>query len=305
MQLQYFRFPKTKTFVRFFNGLCLAALLVSASGGCRSSAPPAGDFFAIVIADTHISGDAAKTARFERFLTSVDGGAYPGVELVLIVGDLVSSVYDRYQPGNPSAGDNRLARTAEVLRKLTLPVYLAMGNHDYKIDRERDSDGFFGLPELQSMEKIWADHTGLAPYYAVLHQGWKFIFLNSMRGRYLDRHFDDEQLRWLESELNDDWPVVLAFHHPLETDNLKIWCKPQHLVRRKNEPRLYSLLETNRERIKAIFVGHGHMFVADRLFATIGVYEVASFGDREDSPFLMVGLSRDGGVEVGQGIPSR
>jgi UDP-2,3-diacylglucosamine pyrophosphatase LpxH len=280
----------------------LMLVLLSISAGCISSEPVTGDFFAIVIADTHISGDAAKTERFERFLGSVDGGAYPGVETILIVGDVVSSVYDRYQPTDPSSGDNRLARVAGILKTLTLPIYLVMGNHDYKIDRDRDSDTYFGFPEIQSMEKLWAEQTGFPPYYSVLRHGYKFIFLNSMRGRYLNRHFDDEQLQWLESELQDGRPAILAFHHPLETDNFRIWCKPAHLIRKKNEPRLYSVLEKHRDKIRAIFVGHGHMFISDRLFGTTDVYEVASFGDRNDSPFLMVGFSLDGKrVEVSQG----
>jgi predicted phosphodiesterase len=286
----------------FFRALIPVALMLPFLSGCGADCPPAGDFFAMVIADTHISNDVAKTERFEGFLRSVEGGAYPGVELVLIVGDVVSSVHDRYHPEAPDAGYNRLAVVAGILERLTLPVHLVMGNHDYKIERDRDSDTYFGLPELQFMEQIWTRHTGYPPYYSAMRHGWKFIVLNSMRGRYLNRHFDDEQLQWLESELSDDRPVILAFHHPLETDNFRIWCKPGHLVTRKKEPRLYSLLQAHKQKIKAIFVGHGHRFVSDRLFGTIGVHEVASFGDRQDSPFLMVGLSLEGErVEVSRG----
>jgi len=36
--------------------------------------------------------------------------------------------------------------------------------------------------------------------------------------------------------------------------------------------------------IKGIFVGHGHMWVYDKLFDSIDVYETDSFGDNGCSP---------------------
>ena len=55
-----------------------------------------------------------------------------------------------------------------------------MGNHDYKIDSDRDSDAPFQKKELMRMEKIWKEMTDFDPFYAVFYRGWKFIFMHSI-----------------------------------------------------------------------------------------------------------------------------
>lgn len=279
-----------KLSIKFSLLLIFIGLLVSCIGFSTSNF--SADFQAIVISDPHISNDESKDKRLAQLITRINANEFPSAQLLLITGDLVSSVYGNDEPNVPDESNNRMKKLQALLGELKIPYYLILGNHDYKFNRSVDSDRYFSLEEILQMEHIWKSDTGIEPYYAFEHQGWKFICLNSMRGRYVNRHFDDEQLDWFEAQLNDDKPTILLFHHPLKTDHFKIWCKPKHLISPDKEPRFYALLEKYRPHIKGIFVGHGHRWVQDRLFGTIKVYETASFADSKGSPFYLVGFDK-------------
>jgi predicted MPP superfamily phosphohydrolase len=258
---------------------------------CSSSDKyPSGDYNVMIISDTHISNDEEKDDRLDTLLNMVNAGVFPGIDFVVNTGDVVSSVYKKYDRSNPEKSYNRLLKTVQIFNQLEIPYYFTMGNHDYKIDSDRDSDGPFNEDEIVKMEKIWKDFTGFEPYFSIIHKSWKFIFLNSMRGRYLNRHFDDKQLDWLEIELASNMPTILFFHHPLKTDNFRIWCGFKDLITQDKELRFYSLIQSNKKIIKAIFVGHGHMWVNDVLFETIAVYETNSFADESDLTYQVVGF---------------
>ncbi|MHC4526459.1 MAG: metallophosphoesterase family protein [Planctomycetota bacterium] len=258
--------------------LCLLAVLLTSCGG-RQEPLGRSDFCVLVLADTHTSNDEAKTDRLKKLVTRVNSGKYAGAECLIIAGDVVASVYGDCTPDGPDKNNDRLQRTTTILNELNVAYYLAMGNHDYKICRNRDSDTYFSREEILDMERIWTSHTGFEPYYAFTLNGWKFVVLNSFRGRHLGRHFDDEQLKWFESQLAAGMPTIVIFHHPLRTDHFRLWCGPRGMVTQANEPRLYHLLRAHRQQIKGIFVGHGHMWVNDTLFKTIKVHEPHGFGD--------------------------
>jgi 3',5'-cyclic AMP phosphodiesterase CpdA len=267
--------------------LCLFTCMI-----CCSVEYPRGDFHAVVISDTHISNDARKQERLLTLIGWINTGQLPGVELMVVTGDVVSSVYGSYYPDNPDTSDNRLSRAVDTFRKLHMPFLLAMGNHDYKIGRDRDSDAPFSQEEIFHMEKIWEKFTSQPPYYSTNHRGWKFIVLNSMRGRYLQRHFDDQQLQWLNVQLSEGKPSLLFFHHPLQTDHFRIWAKKKDVITEDNEPRFYQLLEKYRKVVKGIFVGHGHRWVNDLLKQTIPVFETESFGDASSPEYYVIGFSQ-------------
>ena len=277
--------------VRRFFMLLLVFLLWEACGHRAREAES--DFAFLVLSDTHISSDTVKTERLRRFVQRVNRGAFPGVELLFITGDVVSNVYGlRYTPENPDTSDNRVQRVISVLSELQIPYYLAMGNHDHKIASFRDSDWPWPQDELVRMQRLWKRMTGFDPYYAVEHKGWKFIVLNSMGGRHLERHFDDEQMDWLERELAERRPSVLFFHHPIRTDSFRIWSKPGQWTNPERDPRFYEILKKHRQHVKAIFVGHGHFYMHDVLFESIPVYETDSFGEGSDTSFYLVSIDR-------------
>lgn len=248
------------------------------------------DFQVMVISDTHISNDESKDKRLAQLIDRINNHEFPAVELLFITGDLVACVYGNKEPGVPDESNNRIKKLQMILGELKIPHYLILGNHDYRFNRSSDSDSTFSLQAIERMEAIWKRDSGIEPYNALEHKGWKFICLNSMRGRYVNRHFDGEQLDWLEAQLKDERPTILLFHHPLKTDHPRIWCKSKDLMTPENEPRFFFLLENHKFQIKAIFVGHGHRWVKDTLFGKIKVFETDSFGESKGLPFYLVKL---------------
>lgn len=244
---------------------------------------PDGEFKIMVLADTQTSDDEDKYQRLDKMLKRVSDEEFPDLDFVVVAGDFVSAVY-----GKDTLSENRLARTVGIFEKLKIPYYSAMGNHDYKLTRNRDSDAPFEKSEILKMERIWKDHTGFDPYFSIIHKGWNFIFLNSMRGRYLQRAFDDEQMTWFSNELNKGLPTILIFHHPIKTDNEKIWGKAKDLITEASEPEFYALCRNKKDQIKGIFVGHGHRWVTDHLFDEILVHETKGFADSEGEPVYTI-----------------
>jgi 3',5'-cyclic AMP phosphodiesterase CpdA len=259
--------------------------------GCNTNVEyPDGDFYAVIISDTHISRDESKIERLNKLSEMINNNVLPNVQFVINTGDVVSRVYGDYRYNNPDSSDNRLRRAVDTFNQIEVPWYFAMGNHDYKIGPDRDSDTYFPKSEIDSMEVIWSRETGFKPYYSFAHKGWQFIVLNSMRGRYLHRHFDEEQMSWLKNQLSNNKPTVLFFHHPMETDNFILWAHPKDLITKENEPQFYKILNEHKMNIKAVFVGHGHRWVEDKQFNIIKVFETNSFGDEEELMYYVVGF---------------
>lgn len=263
---------------------------------------PTGNFHILVISDTHISSDQTKIDRLRELNHRINQGVIPGICMLVHTGDVVSSVYKTYKGEASDRRDSRLARADRLFSQLDIPFYWVMGNHDYKIDSDRDSDAPFQKKELMRMENIWKEMTDFDPFYAVFYRGWKFIFMNSMRGCYQERNFDDEQLVWLEKELEERIPAVLFFHHPLKTDHFRLWEWSSRFIEPETEPDFYRILKKYQIRIKGIFVGHEHHFISDTLFGNIPVYETASFADDENGPYIIVGFNdSEKTIDVGKG----
>ena len=251
---------------------------------------PNGDFNFMVISDTHISNDTSKDKRLKDFITKINRGEFLGVELLFITGDVVSSHYVQYDSLNNRKETSRLQKAVDIFNVLNIPYYLIMGNHDYKIDSQHDSDYPYSLSYLQKMEDIWQRTTGRPPNFSFIYKGWKFIILSSFRGRQRKQHFSDNQLDWLKKELNNDLPSLLFFHHPLKSDHFKIWCSFNTRINPKRDSQFYDILYKHKNSIKGIFVGHGHFWVHDSLFEKIPVYETDSFADNEKAQFLIVAV---------------
>jgi len=269
------------------------SLLFIPYGGCRrDSSFFQSDFNIVFLADTHISNDTHKDTLVMKWVDTINNGDHPGADLIIHLGDVVSSIWDKTGGEDQAHNTHRLGKADSIFRKLEIPYYFTMGNHDYKSHSDRDSDTFFPEEEILEMEKHWKTITGFDPYYSFIHEGWKFIILNSMRGRFLGRHFDETQLDWLEQELKDPLPAILCSHYPLKTDHFRIWCKPKALITPQKESRFFEIIEAHKHHIRGIFVGHGHMFVHDRLFGTIPVYEVDSFEDGGKGGHCVVGFNQ-------------
>jgi len=251
----------------------------------------------MVISDIHISNDQSKDERLISLINEINSGKFSDIDLLVITGDNVSSYYSKRNDGD-RLENNRTLKLMSILKKISKPYLMALGNHDYKIDRNKDSDAPFSIDEINEIEKLWKDHAGLEPYYSMEINGYKMIILNSMRGMYLNRRFDPEQMNWLADQMKENIPVFLFFHHPAQSDNFKIWGKPKDLATPENEEKFFTILAKYKSNIKGIFVGHGHMWISDTLFNTIPVYETASFGEGNGLNFYRVSVDELGKVKV-------
>jgi hypothetical protein len=247
----------------------------------------------IVVSDVHTSNDRFKMEKMAWLVTEINEGEYADVDFLVITGDAVSSFLENRDRDHDDPANNRVMKLLNVLEPLEKPFYLAMGNHEYKIDRNKDSDAPFTQAEIDTIEAMWKRYAGIEPYYSFTEGGMKYLVLNSMRGRPANRRFDDKQVDWFTRELSTGEEAILFFHHPVKTDHFRIWARKEDLVTEKVEPRFMELCREHRENIRGIFVGHGHFWVKDRLYGEIPVYETSSFGDREKVIGYLVGVNTD------------
>lgn len=252
------------------------------------------DQWFLVISDVHISSDSSKLEKLTGLVSEINYGRYNAIDFLVITGDCVSSFHENREKNLDDISNNRVMKLMQVLEPLQIPVYLVMGNHEYKIDRNRDSDGPFSHAEIYSIESMWTGLTKQEPYYSFRKKGMKYLVMNSMRGRPDEKHFDNEQLEWFRSELSGGEPVILFFHHPVKTDHIRIWAKREDMVTEKMDTRFMELLRLHREQIRGMFVGHGHMWVKDKLYGEIPVFETASFGEDPENIGYLVGIDSDG-----------
>lgn len=243
----------------------------------------------IVLSDIHISNDKSKDEKLTRFVDVIN--ASNDIDLIAITGDIVSSIFpaDKHK----SDRNNRLIKAINILKKLRVPFYLAMGNHDYKIDNERDSDASFSTLEINYMENLWTRITKLDPYYSIRVGRFSFIFLNSVRGRPYNRYLDNEQIHWFEKELRDSDYAIIFVHHPPADGKLLSVLANKKFITQKTDEIFFKVLKNYKHKVKAIFCGHLHKKLYYEIFEQIPVYVSDSFGESKLPDMLYVELVLD------------
>jgi hypothetical protein len=220
-----------------------------------------------VLADTHIIDDFYEgpentpldtesifltQERFDKVRQTINA-IQPAVEMVFIAGDFIHNY--------PSADWNfffehetRWDLAKGITDGFAMPVYPGLGNHDYDVP----------AVSREFTHELFKLKFDIEPYYAVKHQGWKFINLNNMLGdtwnlaspRY-DRSFGSfglDQLRWLDEELAEGLPSLLFFHYGLflieadETGDAEF-------------PDLFAVLKKHEATVKLVLGGHTHTWI--------------------------------------------
>ena len=221
---------------------------------------------------------------------------YPHADFVLVTGDLVGCLFSDDAADYLVGQENPAEEFKSIMDGLNIPYYVALGNHDYQ--KGYDPDIWEGImtDNILNIEAVWKKVLGIEPYYSFVHEGVRFIVLNSNRGAarsavcsgrineaFCTGSFDDLQIEWLEEEMKKTEPVLLFFHHPLFTDNkIYTWASFSSFLVEGGDA-FYLSAQTYKNKIKAIFVGHGHSWVSDTLYQTIPVYETGPIGDRAGS----------------------
>ncbi len=182
-----------------------------------------------------------------------------------------------------------------VMDNMSIPWQISLGNHDYQ---ENFTWEGITAPNPHDIEAIWKKVVGMDPYYGFVYRGTRFLFLNSVRGDlYWDPcilsseesgckgSFDVGQIEWLSEQLSNPEPVFMFFHHPVHTDSwYKVWSAAGGSFMVDPQDDFYLLALEHASKIKAIFVGHGHLWVEDTLNGAIQVYETGPIGDSRADP---------------------
>lgn len=276
-------------------------------GGVVPPPDPSPDSFKfIVISDMHVripgnpdDGVYDNAGNLNKFTGALDliRTKHPDAEFVVVSGDTVGCLFSRNPDDYGVGGDNPAERFKTMMDTLGKPYYVALGNHDYQEGFDAAAREGITSNDPGAMEAIWKKVLDVDPYYSFVHRGVRIIVLNSMRGpEYITPcpsanpatretgckgSFDDAQINWLENELRRPEYCLLIIHHPVITDNnnVKNWSAAGLAMQVRAEDRFYEVARAYKDRIKGIFVGHGHRKEKDTLEGEIPVHETASIGD--------------------------
>lgn len=278
------------------------------SGGVIPVTPSADSFKFIIISDVHVRlpgnpdnityDNAGNLERFANALELIKT-KHPDADFVISNGDNTGCLFS-HTPDDYGIGEENPAETFKTMMDtLGKPYYVALGNHDYQ-------DGFnvvrgegITASNPADMEAVWKKALGIDPYFSFVHKGVRFIILNSTRGpeystpcpssvdeKACKGSFDDTQIDWLETALANPEPCLMFIHHPVITDHnsIRTWSAGGLAMQVRADDRFYAVARSNKDRIKGIFVGHGHRQEMDTLDGTIPVHETASIGDYGGAP---------------------
>jgi 3',5'-cyclic AMP phosphodiesterase CpdA len=215
-------------------------------------------------------------------------------DLLIVTGDLVGCLYSDNADDYLTGQENPAETFKSIMDQLSIKYYPILGNHDYQKNYDTTNEEGIMTDNILNIESVWKKVLGIDPYYSIVHNGVRFIFLNSNRGTsnsdacvgtkseaFCTGSFDEDQMAWFEDELKNPEPCILLFHHPLITDNSnKLWSaamdKSFQVV---SSDKFYEIAQQYKDKIVGIFTGHGHLWTHDTIFNTIQVYETGSVGD--------------------------
>ncbi|MFQ5600470.1 MAG: metallophosphoesterase [Candidatus Krumholzibacteriia bacterium] len=222
-----------------------------------------------------VTGDVGDR-KLQQVLTSQSIlRAAPRPELGILCGDVV------YKKGRSSEYDRCLMRPwAELLR--TIPVWPALGNHDWKSPPERNWEQEWYLPHNEH-------------YYSFDYANAHFIALDTRDGDLYDL---EHQVAWLENDLvhsqNADW-IFAYFHHPGITCTYK----------GNNDAVVEHFVPLfDRYAVDVVFSGHAHTY--ERLYpiargAPVNVEQDPHYTDPPGTLYIVSGA----GAKVKEGRPTK
>ncbi len=156
------------------------------------------------------------------------------VNLLLLTGDIVNF---------PSAAS--VKNVYDKLNKTGIPWLYVAGNHDWHYE---------GMPgNIDSLRKTWTKNSLLPLYeghnplfYSAVIHGINFVAIDNSTGE-----VNDEQVRFLQSQLTKPEPIILISHIPYSLNNLP---------GKSGTAVITEIISLNSEKITAIFSGHEHKF---------------------------------------------
>lgn len=204
-----------------------------------SSIAQAKDLKVVQVTDFHYKNDENSNVRLTNLVRSIN--KTKNIDIVLFTGDNIDS---------PS--EVTLTEFLKVIKRLNVPYYIQIGNHDcYKI-------GGFDKPEyLHVLNKYTSKH--LKSFNYVVKKGNViFIFVDGQKSVMPGPcgYFKQDTLAWLDKQLKkyEKSPVILVQHFPLLRQR-DIMHPSGHDLYKPNE---YYDIISQYNNILAIVSGHYH-----------------------------------------------
>ncbi len=251
------KMSQRKFFIPFV--LILIALWFGACQQGTLSEKDAPDFRFVFATDVHLMPDERALEGFNQAIAAING-LNPKPEFVVVGGDLIEDnsiqtlahaekMFDLYQ---------------EASGKLQMPVHNVVGNNDIirsgrtRIDSSHPDYG----------KGLFRRRLGGGTTYRIFdHGGWHFVLLDSLglpEGLRYRGYVDDDQLNWLEDELNKvgtERPVCVALHVPLVTSFIQLerdsMMAPPGFAVVNNGTKVVKLL--SKYNVKLVLQGHLHI----------------------------------------------
>lgn len=180
-------------------------------------------FTFVHFSDPHI-GSPGNTDQLKQALDDVDKN-FPEAAFIIITGDVTEFGFEE-----------EFTSLTAILKSSKRPIYPAMGNHDVRWSNSGKENYRHAFGEA---------------YKTVDHNGVRFVLMDSSMLIEHYGHFDGQQLKKLESDLEsmtDGMFAVLAMHHPP--------LSPGHFI--DNEYQFADLI--SRYNVPLVCDGHGHAF---------------------------------------------
>lgn len=201
--------------------------------------PEKSRFFIIQVTDIHSTFSDVCYRDVGRFAMEAN---QLRPQFVVATGDLVMDA-------NPLKNEEDVTKYfqlyIDLMKNLKPPLFNLPGNHEHPWQIDNSSP----LYNRGAFKHFFGPL-----YYSFNYSGWHFVMLEATISSEVRSGFDDEQLNWLEKDLNlaKDKPTILFTHQP------PFECK--------NFARFLAIIANNPQ-VKVVFSGHDHA----NIYLTLGM----------------------------------
>ncbi len=193
------------------------------------------------IADTHVigpqyeccsEGDGLDNASImktpDRLAATVAAinAIEPPPDHVFLLGDVVHAAHHGTDFDWYLAEENAFSRASALLAELNMPLHILWGNHDYEVI----CGGGSGHHSRTFSHRLFSHCFDRDPYSVVDAGGWRFVMLNSQLGETWSAEsslcststgsYGEDQLAWLNAQLEADLPTLVMSHHHMLSSTL-------------------------------------------------------------------------------------
>jgi len=236
--------------------LIFASFVITCNSQTKESITQTENQFSFVfMTDIHVMPELNAT---KGFLQAIDTANKLNPNFVLTGGDLVKDASGQTWERSDSLFNIYL----ESVKKLKMPVYNTIGNHDvFGKNIRRNPIG----PDHPEFEKKMYENRISKRFYSFDHKNWHFIVLDGI-GFPTNGYYgvvDSVQLEWLKQDLlktGKEKPVAISIHIPLFTISGQIETGPTSGLNERqvitNAPEVVDILQ--QYNVKLVLQGHQH-----------------------------------------------